>query len=67
MEYLKKSFMEILDKTFKLMNKYYQEKKDFFDVIMEMNKQMGIFCKHNELSEKLLIFVFLLLIIYCNL
>lgn len=63
MEYLKKSFMEILDKTFKLMNKYYDEKKDFFDVIMEMNKKAGIFCKHNELSEKLLIFIFLLLII----
>ena len=43
-------------------NKYYQEKKEFHDIIIAINKQKGIFCEREWIGEYLLEIVFFLLI-----
>jgi len=48
--YLKDFINIILMEVFKIINNYYYEKKDFYDLIIEINKQgKGIFCPQPEL------------------
>ena len=43
MDFLKEKFYELMKKIYYYGNKYYEEKKDFYDIIMNINEQKGIF------------------------
>jgi hypothetical protein len=62
MDFLKEKFYELMKKIYYYGNKYYEEKKDFYDIIMNINEQKGIFCQHKWIGKYLLQFVFFLLI-----
>lgn len=62
MEFLKQKFMDLMKNIYYYANKYYQEKKEFHDIIIAINKQKGIFCDHKWIGEYLLEIVFFLLI-----
>ncbi len=62
MDFLKEKFYELMKKIYYYGNKYYEEKKDFYDIIMNINEQKGIFCERKWIGKYLLQFVFFLLI-----
>ena len=58
MDFLKEKFYELMKKIYYYGNKYYEEKKDFYDIIMNINEQKGIFCERKWIGKYLLQFVF---------
>lgn len=62
MEFLKQNFYELIKNIYYYANKYYEEKKDFYDVVIKINEQSGIFCKHKWIGKYLLQLVFFLLL-----
>jgi len=62
MDYLKENFMKLMKNIYFYGNKYYEEKKDFYELILKINENNGIFCKHKWISKNLLQLIFLLLL-----
>jgi hypothetical protein len=62
MDFLKENFMKLMKNIYFYGNKYYEEKKDFYELILKINENNGIFCKHKWISKNLLQLIFLLLL-----
>lgn len=62
MDFFKEKFYELIKNIYYYGNKYYEEKKDFYDLILKINDEKGIFCEHKWIGKYLLQVVFLLLI-----
>lgn len=63
---IKDNLLEILNKIFILINNYYKEKTDFFDILIKNFKDYDISCKDTKVNEylmKILIFIFIIFII----
>lgn len=55
-------FNLFIKKLKKALETYYNEKKEFYDTVIEVNKIKGIFCERKWIGEIILKIVFLLLI-----
>jgi len=62
MDFLKQKILDLMKNIYYYANKYYQEKKDFHDIIIRINEEKPIFCKHKWIGKYILEIVFILLI-----
>jgi len=62
MEFIKQKLYLFLSIIYQSINKYYEEKKEFYDIIIDINDKVGIFCNHKWIGKNILNIIFLLLI-----